>query len=222
MACLLCVVLLACSPLLAQHNTTPPPSQSHSAAPAPTPAAPPSPATRAFSNPGNHLGTWLENHKNLSLSDQERALEHEPGFNRLTPQQQENLRNRLRQLNAMPPAERQRTIDHIEAMERLTPDQRQQVRGAMTQLRALPLERRQAVAQAFSSLRQFPADQRMKAADTYYGDAFNPQEREALNSLLRAEPYLPLSRRPPQYGALPPPGSGNDGAESGPGAPADK
>src|ERR1700722_8646385 len=36
-----------------------------------------------------HLQEWMDNHKNLSLTDQQRALESEPGFHELPPQVQQ-------------------------------------------------------------------------------------------------------------------------------------
>ena len=112
-----------------------------------------------------------------------------------------NARARLQQLNAMPPDQRQRVLDRVESMERLTPTQRQQVTSTMGQLHALPPDRQRAVAQAFRNLRQLPPDQREAAAQSYARN-FSPQERETLNNLLRAEPYLPV-KRPPGY--APPP-----------------
>ena len=77
-----------------------------------------------------HLAQWMERHNNLPLSDQQRALESEPGFRDLPPQTQQRMRDRLTQLNSMPPEQRRRILEHTEQMEHLSPPQRQQVRGA--------------------------------------------------------------------------------------------
>jgi hypothetical protein len=95
-------------------------------------------APRFENNQQPHLGTWLQRHGNLSPEQQERALQSEPGFNRLPPETQQKLLNRLRQINRMPPEQRQRTVDRIEAMEHLTPQMRQQVRASVQDFRALP------------------------------------------------------------------------------------
>ncbi len=53
---------------------------------------------------GEHLADWMNQHRNLTPQQQQQALEHEPGFNQLPQQTQQRMRNRLAQLNAMPPA----------------------------------------------------------------------------------------------------------------------
>ena len=56
----------------------------------------------------------------MSLSEQQKALQSEPGFNRLPPEGQQRVMNGLARLDSMPPEQRQRTIGQIEAWERLT------------------------------------------------------------------------------------------------------
>src|SRR5580698_7637838 len=75
-----------------------------------------------------HLGQWLNRHNNLPPSEQQRALENEPGFRDLPQQTQQRLRNQLNQLNSMPPEQRRRALERTEIMERLSIDQRQQFR----------------------------------------------------------------------------------------------
>jgi len=137
---------------------------------------------RAYVGPAGHLGAWMQMHKNLNPQQQQEALEREPGFRQLPAQEQK------------------RVIARVESMEHLTPTERQVVTSTMGQLHALPPARQRAVAQVFRNLRQLPPDQRQTAAD-YYARQFSPQEREALNSLVRAEPYLPVQHPP----AFPPP-----------------
>src|ERR1700722_14630966 len=48
-----------------------------------------------------HLAQWMDRHSNLSLPDQQKALENEPGFRDLPPQTQQRYRDRLTQLNNM-------------------------------------------------------------------------------------------------------------------------
>ena len=155
---------------------------------------------RAYVGPAGHLGAWMQMHKNLNPQQQQEALEHEPGFRQLPAQEQKRVIARLQQLNAMPPEQRERVLARVESMEHLTPTERQVVTSTMGQLHALPPARQRAVAQVFRNLRQLPPDQRQTAAD-YYARQFSPQEREALNSLVRAEPYLPVQHPP----AFPPP-----------------
>jgi hypothetical protein len=139
-----------------------------------------------------HLAQWMERHSNLSLPQQQRALENEPGFRSLPPQTQDRLRDRLVQLNHMTPEQRQRTTERTELMERLTPDQRQQFRSSVQQLGQLPEDRRRMVARAFRDLRELPQSQRAAAlnSDRYRGQ-FSDQERSTLSNLLAVEPYIP-------------------------------
>ena len=159
----------------------------------------PQPGQNVQARPG-HLGSWMQQHQNLSPQDQQRALEHEPGFNQLPPDQQARMRARLQQLNQMPPQQRAQVLNRVEGMERLTPEQRQHVNATMSQLRALPQNEKQQVTRAFGALRQMPPEQREAAARNMSAQ-MNPQQRDAFNNLIKAEPYLPIQRPP-----APPPG----------------
>ncbi len=139
-----------------------------------------------------HLAQWMNRHSNLPLPDQQRALEHEPGFHDLSPQVQQRMRDRLTQLNSMTPAQRERVMARTETMEHLDPQQRQQVRGAMNQLSSLAPDRRHAVVHAFRDLRELPLDQRQAALNSdRIRNSLSEQERSTLSSLVSVEPYLP-------------------------------
>ena len=144
-----------------------------------------------------HLGQWMDSHRNLPPEQQQRALAAEPGFRQLQPQVQQRMYQRLNQLNSMSPDQRARVLSRNEQMERLPPEQRQQIRGAMQQLGSLPDDRRHAVARAYHQLNSLPQQQR----DAYmnspqYRGQFNDQERDTMNHLLAVSPYLPQT--PPQ------------------------
>lgn len=144
-----------------------------------------------------HLGEWLEQHQGLSLTQQQQALDREPGFTQLQPQVQQRMNQRLQQLNSMPPQQRNRAIERIEAIEQLSPAQRQQVRGAMSQLGSLPPDRRRAVAQSFHALQQMPPQQRAQYLSSPQARArFNDQERATLGDLVRVAPLLPKATGP--------------------------
>lgn len=142
-------------------------------------------------DPKGHLGQWMAQHSSLSPSQQQQALEREPGFRQLPAEQQQHMRERLSQLNAMSPQQRQRTIEHNEAMERLTPEQRGQVRGAMSQLGSLPPDQRRMVARSFRELRQLPPDQRYAALNSGRYVYLTPTQRGTLDNLIRVAPMLP-------------------------------
>ncbi len=157
--------------------------------------APQAPRPRFENNQQPHLGAWLARHGNLTPEQQERALQSEPGFNRLPPETQQKLMNRLNQINRMPPSQRQRTMEHIEAMERLSPQMRQQVRSSVQQFHALPEDRQRLVKKAFRDLRAYPPEQRQAMmSSSQFQAQFTPQERGILGNILAVEPYQPVPR----------------------------
>ena len=164
------------------------------------------PRPRYENNQQPHLGAWLARHGNLTPQQQERALQSEPGFNRLPPETQQKLMNRLQQINRMPPDQRQRTMDHIEALERLSPQMRQQVRASFQDFHALPEDRQRMVRKAFRDLREYPPEQRQALMNSgHFQDQFTSQERSILGNILAVEPYHPIPRsglenNGPQYG----------------------
>ncbi len=176
----------------------------HAAPPRPQPASKLAPiqrhenpgAARGNAPRGEHLAEWMNQHNNLTATEQQQALEREPGFHELPPQTQQRMRDRLSQLNAMSPEQRQRVLERNEHMELLTPEQRGQVRGAMQQLGALPQDQRREVARSFRELRQLPPDQRAAAMNSSRYSSLNESQRATLNNLMRVEPMLPAPERP--------------------------
>lgn len=160
-------------------------------------AEPPPPHPGFSGHPGKnqeHLLQWMDRHSSLTPDQQQKALEHEPGFRDLPPDTQQRMRSRLNQLNEMAPERRQRLLERNEAIARMAPEQRQQFRSAMDQYKELPADRRHEVARAFRELRQTPESQRqaMMNSDRYRN--LSDQERNALSNLLSVEPYLPLHK----------------------------
>ena len=146
---------------------------------------------------GEHFAEWMNEHRNLTLEQQQDALSREPGFSSLPLETQQRYRDRLAQLSAMNPEKRERFAARTEAMERLTPDQRAQVRGAMSQLGSLPLPQRMIVARMFRALRDLPPEQRIPALNSgRFGPPLDFQQRAVLYGLLRVEPMLLPPTRP--------------------------
>jgi len=132
----------------------------------------------------------MENHKNLSLPEQQRALENEPGFRDLPPETQLRYRDRLAQLNNMNPQQRARILDRNEALERLTPQQREEYRSAAQTLETAPPERRRPMARAVLDLTEMPPAQREQVIDSpAFRAQFSDGERSTIRTLLTAEPY---------------------------------
>jgi hypothetical protein len=141
---------------------------------------------------GQHLGQWMQSHRNLSLAQQHQALDAEPGFRNLSPEVQQRLHQRLTQLNNMTPEARARMIARNEAIERLMPAQRQQIRDAMAQLGSLPEARQHIVARTFYLLRDMPYPQRMAYMNSpQFRLQFNYQERATIDRLFSIAPIWP-------------------------------
>ncbi len=149
------------------------------------------PGVNNGARPG-HLGEWLNNHQNLSPQQQEEQLRREPGFNRLSPDQQARVLNRLRTLDSRPPEQRQRMIQRNEMFENLSPAQKADVRNSAGTLGQMQPERQAMVRRAFNDLRQIPPDQRAAILNSArFSQTFSPEERHVLGSLLSIEPYQP-------------------------------
>ncbi len=184
--------------LLGQH--------SHPSAPAPhasSSGGSSHPQGSASTHPSNHppgqqhLNEWMQKNGSLSSDEQVKRLHEEPGFNKLTPQQQQSVTNRLQQLNRMPPEQRQRTLERVENMERLSPQQQQQVRGSARMYSQMPPDRQQAVKDAMRNLRNVPPGQRQSELNSPKYSQLTPQERGVVGNLLTVEPYHPPAP-PPQ------------------------
>jgi hypothetical protein len=197
--------------VFAQHSSAPAPHVS--APPAPQPHASP-PASHGPSEPHpqkpgpaypnsqphppgqQHLDEWMKKNNGLPPDQQVKRLQQEPGYGRLTPQQQQKVTNRLEQLNGMPPQLRQRYLERIENMERLSPQQQQQVRGSARMLGQMAPERQQAVKDAMRGLLNVPPGQRQAELNSSKYSNLSPEERGIAGNLLSVEPYHPPS--PPQ------------------------
>lgn len=165
----------------------------------------PAPIERHQPPRGEHLAEWMDQHRNLTPQQQQDALGHEPGFNALSRDTQQRMRERLAQLDAMTPDQRQRLLARNEAMERLTPAQRGDVRSAMSQLGSLPADQRITVARTFRALRDLPPEQRISALNSgRFGPPMNDAQRTVMYNLLRVEPMLPPPNAATAQPARPP------------------
>ena len=159
------------------------------------------PAARPPAKPAQrqepHLQQWMDNHKNLSLPDQQRAFENEPGFHDLPPQVQQRYRDELVRLHNMPPQQRDRRLEQNEILERMKPPQRQQYYAAVQNFASLPPDRRRLMARAVVDIRQLPLEQRQSVINSdRFRTMFSDGERSTLTNLLAVEPYPPVTGAP--------------------------
>jgi hypothetical protein len=177
-------------------RSTPPRTAARPEAPAvrpDTPAAHPEPniIARPAQNQ-EHMQQWMDHHSNLSLPEQQRALENNPGFRELPRQLQQYELNELARLYNMNPQQRARTLQRNEALERLSPPQRQQYRDSVQQLNAIPMPRRRVIVRAILDLRGMPPDQRQLTINSpVFSAQFSDPERSMLSTILTVEPYTP-------------------------------
>ena len=138
------------------------------------------------------LQGWVARHQNMTPAQQENLLRSEPGFNRLSPDQQHQLLDRFRTFTARPPVQQARTAGRLEIFQRLSPEQKQDVRSSTASLAAMPADRRMLISRAFNDLRQLPPEQRQQILNSArFSQQFSPQERHVLGSVLSIEPYQP-------------------------------
>jgi len=121
-----------------------------------------------------HLAQWMEDHKNLSLPEMQRALQNEQGFREFPPQvAAEPAQHPWPPLlhgpaAARPHAERGRGFGAP------VPQQRQQWDIAVQQLHAFQQPRRQVVLRAIIDLREMPPGQREAVIDSPASPASSP------------------------------------------------
>jgi len=139
------------------------------------------------SQPG--IGDWLRAHKDMPLDQQEKLLESDPMYKKLSPERQTELKERLRKFNGLPPEQRERALKRMEFMQSLSPEQRKQLREANQQLQNLPQERRVAVHKALRHLHQMSPQERQQTlqSDTFRS-TFSEQEQNILKQLAAIEP----------------------------------
>jgi hypothetical protein len=144
-----------------------------------------------------HMQQWMDHHSNLSLPEQQRALQNDPGFRELPRQLQQYELNELARLYNMNPQQRSRTLERNEALERLSLPQRQQYRDSVQQLNAIPMPRRRVIVRAILDLREMPPDQRQQAINSpAFRAQFSDPERSMLSTILTVEPYTPHAPNP--------------------------
>jgi hypothetical protein len=134
----------------------------------------------------------MERHSNLSLSEQQRALQNEPGFRELPQRLQQYELNELAHLYNMDPQQRARILEHNEALEPLTAAQQKQWRVAVQDLSSIPAPRRHVLLHAIMDLRELPTEQRHQILNSpAFCAQFSDSERTIIGTILTAEPYSP-------------------------------
>ncbi|MGA9069671.1 MAG: DUF3106 domain-containing protein [Terracidiphilus sp.] len=152
------------------------------------------PAYRGYAPPAEfpqgHLGDWLNQHRNLPVEEQERALRADPSFRRLAPADQQRVVSQLHQVNGLTEEQRQRRLARAEMIEHLSPQERMRINLSARRWAELPVDRQAQMKTAFRDLRGVPVEQRQTELDSVrYRSLFTPEERGILTDMLRVEPF---------------------------------
>jgi len=182
----LALALTGVAPCLAQARH---PEQQHA----------PHPVPRPPKQQNAHAGQWLRQHNDPV--QQRKALQNDPQFRSLPPQQKQHLQNQLDRFNRLPPQERQQMLKRMDTFGHLTPEQQDTARQLHSQMQQLPPERRQAVRNAIQALRAMPPQARQRQIESdAYKKQFSPEERNILGgaSKLPLAPAGPGAAEPPE------------------------
>jgi hypothetical protein len=144
-----------------------------------------------------HAGDWLRRYKNVPPGEQERALQNDPAFRRLSPERQQLLRQRLQHFSSLSPEQQQRMLNRMETWEHLTPGQKQQARELFGRMQQLPPDRRRMVGTAIRDLSAMPAEQREQIINSNrFKGMFSPQERDIMRGAAKLPLATPENGRP--------------------------
>lgn len=152
---------------------------------------------KSAKHPPKRLGDWLQSHKDLPLDQQEKALESDPKFKKLTPERQAALKERLRKFNALPPEQRRRALQRMNYIAALSIEQRQQLRDANQKLETLPQDRKVMVHTALRQLRKMNPQQRTETIQSdRFRSTFSDQEQSIIKQLAAISPQTGASAAP--------------------------
>lgn len=130
------------------------------------------------------MGAWLKAHQNLSPEQQEKLLDSDPNFKRLSSQRQAELKDWLRKFNSHTPEERERALRRMQYLASLTPQQRQDIREANQKLQGMPADRQLMVHKALRHLRQMNAQERQQEFESdRFKTTFSDEEQGILTKL---------------------------------------
>ncbi len=136
--------------------------------------------------PGPHFGDWLRKNLNTPPAQQQKELQNDPKFQKLSPERQEQLKQRLQWFNSLSPDQQQKILQRTEKWEHMTPEQHQQARAIFDRMQSRPDERRNAIRQQMRAFRDMTTDQRQKFTNSdQFKKEFSPDERDVMQQWLK-------------------------------------
>jgi Protein of unknown function (DUF3106) len=141
---------------------------------------------------------WIEKLRDMPPDQQQRFLENNQQFQRLSPERQEQIRRNLERWNHLTPEQKQQTVAAEQAFERMTPEQRQYVRNVLLpKWQAMPQPRRQVINRHLAMLRNMsPATQQAALNDPRFVQGLSPDEQSMLRELNSLRNPAPLEPTP--------------------------
>jgi hypothetical protein len=154
----------------------------------PRPPAPPKGAAKV-NNPGASVAQRL---MRMTPEQRERALE------KLPPQQQAQIRQRLERLDNLPPQQRERVIQQYQEFQSLSPEKQNLVTRQIQAINHLPDDRGPVVRAELQRLRRMPENEReARMASEEFKGKFTPAEQQMLSDISTnlPQPTPPETRR---------------------------
>ena len=154
----------------------------------PRPPTPPKGAARV-NNPGASVAQRL---MRMTPEQRERALE------KLPPQQQAQIRQRLERLDNLPAQQRERVIQQYQEFQSLSPEKQSLVTRQIQAINHLPEDRGAVVRAELQRMRRMPENEReARIASEDFKNRFTPAEQQMLSDISSSLPLptAPAARR---------------------------
>lgn len=136
--------------------------------------------------PGPHFGDWLRKNLNTPPDQKQKALQSDPGFQKLPRERQQRLMDRLQWFNSLTPERQQRLLNRMEAWEHMPPEQRKHARNLLDRMRAMPEDRRTAM---WNEVRKFsvmtPEERQRELNSDQYRRGFSDDEKNLMQQWLQ-------------------------------------
>ncbi len=162
------------------------------------PASPARPPTSNAANPGKRApklpnpGLIVQQLMQMTPEQRERALE------KLPPQRQEQIRQRLQQFDSLPKQQQDRRLEQLRLLSSLPPETQALVRRQIQAFNQLPDDRRRVMGPELQRLRRMPASQRdARIASDQFQNNFSPDEQKILSDISANMPLPPVAPKPP-------------------------
>jgi hypothetical protein len=132
----------------------------------------------------NPLGNPVQRLMAMPPEQRERVLE------KLPPQQQANLRQRLEEFDKLPPAEKERRLQLLQSFSSLPPEKQQILARQLPAFNALPEDRRKVLRTELVQLWRMPESERPARLNSEgFKSQFSPSEWQMLSDISQNYPF---------------------------------